>query len=386
MKQIQRQENELDRAASTHLASGKISQAVDHYLEKNQLQLIESEQVVLTLLNTWESSLDQGLSNQIILAYTRKQVAELNFSAREILLKKGQVSGQSISIQTTFGKLDFAPGDRIVFLKNNRELGVCNGDFATIQSIEGSTIQVQLKDRSLSFDSSKYPDFNYGYAVTVHKSQGATFDRVFVALDGFGWDRFLTYVAFTRHRKELNVFANKTHYQNLDQLKKQLSQAKVRDNAIDYPLSFSERRGFDPESILGKALDFLELAKHSMEAGWKALRHMEYEARHKRNKNGRGNLEMLIRSTAWEMLENQGGSLFQKSVDLLLKTRSRYLDEKTSPVQRKIFLKSFIEITDRLFENKANQFIFQSLPKAFIQEITSSLRQRRNGLERERME
>jgi hypothetical protein len=86
------------------------------------------------------------------------------------------------------------------------------------------------------------------------------------------------------------------------------------------------------------------------------------------------------------MLENQGGSLFQKSVDLLLKTRSRYLDEKTSPVQRKIFLKSFIEITDRLFENKANQFIFQSLPKAFIQEITSSLRQRRNGLERERME
>jgi hypothetical protein len=109
----------------------------------------------------------------------------------------------------------------------------------------------------------------------VHKSQGATFDRVLVYLDGWGWDRFLSYVAFTRHRKELNVFANKTHYQNLDGLKKQLAQAKVRDNAIDYPLSFSERRGFDPESMLGKALDFMAGVGSSIKESWLYVRNVE---------------------------------------------------------------------------------------------------------------
>ena len=285
MKQIQRQENEQDRQASTNLAAGKISQAVDHYISQNKLNLIESEKVQLTLLNTWEASLEKDLSTQIILAYTRKQVAELNASAREILLKKGRIAKSQHPIQTAYGNLSFATGDRIVFLKNNRDLGVCNGDFGTIQSIKGSKISIQLKDRSFRFDSRQYQDFNYGYAVTVHKSQGATFDRVFVHLDGWGWDRFLSYVAFTRHRKELNVFANKTHYKNLDGLKKQLAQAKVRDNAIDYPLSFSERRGFDPESMLGKALDFMAGVGNKIQEGWLYVRNVEAFVKTQEQKN-----------------------------------------------------------------------------------------------------
>jgi ATP-dependent exoDNAse (exonuclease V) alpha subunit len=53
----------------------------------------------------------------------------------------------------------------------------------------------------------EYQDFNYGYAATVHKSQGSTYDHVFVYVAGRAWDRFLSYVAMTRHRKSLNVYA-----------------------------------------------------------------------------------------------------------------------------------------------------------------------------------
>ena len=393
MKHIQRQENSQDREASTYLSSGKISQAVDHYVNENKLQLIESDQVQLTLLNTWEASLEKDLSTQIILAYTRKQVAELNAAAREILLKKGLISKAQHQIQTAYGNLSFATGDRIVFLKNNRDLGVCNGDFGTIQSIEGSKISIQLKDRSLSFDSRQYREFNYGYAVTVHKSQGATFYRVLVYLDGFGWDRFLSYVAFTRHRKELNVFANKTHYQNLDGLKKQLAQAKVRDNAIDYPLSFSERRGFDPESMLGKALDFMAGVGSSIKEGWLYVRNVEAFVKTQEQKNRVHNdsnirrrakqqfvnlkaekipeisLESWIRDSGWEILRKGEGRLFKENVEVLLNLREKYLDPKTSANQRELISKAFVSMVEKTFGNERSLDILKGLMPDFEERL-----------------
>ncbi len=389
MKHIQRQESDLDREASSHFAAGRIHQAVDHYVSQNKFHLIESDQVQLTLLNTWETSLSEGLSHQIILAYTRKQVAELNSSSRELLLKKGLLCGPQTSIQTAYGSLNFAIGDRIVFLKNNRDLGVCNGDFGTIQSIEGSKIHVQLKDRSFDFDSSQYKDFNYGYAVTVHKSQGATFDRAFVYLDGWGWDRFLSYVAFTRHRKELNVFANKTHYQNLDGLKKQLAQAKVRDNAIDYPLSFSERRGFDPESMLGRALDFMAGVGNSLKEGWLYVRNVEAFVKAQEQKNRVRNdsairrqakrqfvslkeaqspeisLESWIRDAGWENLRKGEGRLFKENIEVLLNLREKFLDPKTSENQRKLVSKAFVSMVEKTFNNEKNlEIVKEIIPEA----------------------
>jgi hypothetical protein len=299
-------------------------------------------------------------------------------------------------------------GDRIVFLKNNRDLGVCNGDFGTIQSIEGSKVQVQVKDRSLSFDSSQYKDFNYGYAVTVHKSQGATFDRAFVYLDGWGWDRFLSYVAFTRHRKELNVFANKTHYQNLDGLKKQLAQAKVRDNAIDYPLSFSERRGFDPESMLGRALDFMAGVGNKIQEGWLYVRNVESFVKAQEQKNRVRNdatirrqakqqflnlkadqspeisVESWIRDSSWEKLKQVEGRLLRENIEVLLNLREKFLDPKISENQREFVSKAFVSMVEKAFSNERFRKNLIGLSPEIGKHIPFALRSLISSLERER--
>ena len=59
----------------------------------------------------------------------------------------------------------------------------------------------------VTFDPEQYQAFDHGYAVTIHKSQGATVDRSFVLASG-RLDSSLTYVAMTRHRDSLNVFVN----------------------------------------------------------------------------------------------------------------------------------------------------------------------------------
>ena len=56
----------------------------------------------------------------------------------------------------------------------------------------------------MSVEQRFYNNVDHGYATTVHKSQGATVDRVKV-LASLSLDRHLTYVAMTRHREDLGA-------------------------------------------------------------------------------------------------------------------------------------------------------------------------------------
>ncbi|MCB1827911.1 MAG: hypothetical protein KDH94_05735, partial [Coxiellaceae bacterium] len=275
IQQVQRQANPLDRQASIDLAAGKIDSAIDHYQQCEQLKLYRSTTVKTELINAWKKTLSDGIEQQIILAHTREQVGELNRLAREALLEKNILQSTNHKVTTTTGEIELSPGDRLLFLKNHYDLGVFNGDFATIVKIEDSIITAQLKEKTVSFDSKKYQEFSYGYAATVHKSQGTTFQRVFTYVDGFGWDRHLSYVAMTRHKTALHVFANQDRYQTLEDLKKQLSRSPIRDNAIDYPVSFANRRGFDEESTIGRALNHIAGIGHRIKDKWLYLTQYE---------------------------------------------------------------------------------------------------------------
>ena len=80
---------------------------------------------------------------------------------------------------------------------------------ATVESINESALTVRLdgdkKHRRLTIDLNTYRDIDHGYAVTIHKSQGATVDRAFV-LTSPDLQPDLTYVAMTRHRQSLNIY------------------------------------------------------------------------------------------------------------------------------------------------------------------------------------
>src|SRR5690606_40576491 len=79
--------------------------------------------------------------------------------------------------------LPISCGDRILFTKNSKKLGVKNGTLATIQRIEqhekGFYLQVKTDDGQLvRVDPAKYEHLQHGYAVSVHKSQRSEERRV----------------------------------------------------------------------------------------------------------------------------------------------------------------------------------------------------------------
>lgn len=197
------------------------------------------------LIDKWDRErITDPDKSRIILTHTNEEVRELNEAARGKLRETGQL-GDDISINTERGDRSFAPGDRLMFLRNDRDLGVKNGTLGAIERINPQSMIVKLDDgRSIAFDTKSYANIDHGYAATIHKSQGVTIDRTHV-LATPGLDRHATYVALSRHREGVQVHYGRDDFADAGKLARTLSRERGKDMATDYPREreFAERRG-----------------------------------------------------------------------------------------------------------------------------------------------
>lgn len=133
----------------------------------------------------------------------------LNQAIRRALRLSADATTETI-LATETGPRAFGAGERIVFTRNDKEIGVKNGMLGTVETVDAGQVSVRLDGdasatRHITFDPRRYRSFDHGYAVTIHKSQGATVDRAYV-LASRTMDEPLTYVAMTRHREALRLY------------------------------------------------------------------------------------------------------------------------------------------------------------------------------------
>lgn len=100
----------------------------------------------------------------------------------------------------------FAVGDRMIFTVNNYEYGFVNGEMGILRSHGGGVTTIE-NDRGLVYSLEEYKlskMAEWGYGLTVHKSQGSEADVVTIMLDpsaGHMYTRNLLYTALTRAKK-----------------------------------------------------------------------------------------------------------------------------------------------------------------------------------------
>ena len=146
------------------------------------------------------------------------------------------------------GERNFAAGDRVMFLQNERGLGVKNGTLGTIEEVSQQSMSVRADDgRSISFDLKDYDRIDHGYAATIHKAQGMTVDRTHV-LATPGMDAHGSYVALSRHRDGMDLHYGRDDFAGQDKLVSTLSRDRAKDMATDYDRidpaqDYAERRG-----------------------------------------------------------------------------------------------------------------------------------------------
>ena len=163
--------------------------------------------------------------------------------ARDKLRDHGEL-GSDVDVKTERGQRDFASGDRMMFLRNERGMGVKNGTLGTVESVTPGHMAVRTDDgRSVSFDLKDYAHIDHGYAATFHKSQGVTVDQAHI-LATPGMDRHSAYVSLTRHRDGMQLHYGRDDFADERQLVRTLSRERSKDMASDYPLPDAAARGF----------------------------------------------------------------------------------------------------------------------------------------------
>jgi Ti-type conjugative transfer relaxase TraA len=211
---IWRQRTQWMRDASMDLARGNVADALKAYHDKGHvIEAATKDDAIASLIKDWIADYDPARSS-LILAFMRKDVRVLNERARAALQARG-IIGQGAEFRTEDGMRNFAAGDQVVFLKNEKSLGVMNGMIGRVVETKKGEITVELGGdgrgpegpRRVEIDQAMYRDVDHGYATTIHKSQGATVDRVKVLASPM-FDRHLSYVALTRHRDSVELYAS----------------------------------------------------------------------------------------------------------------------------------------------------------------------------------
>ncbi|TBE59222.1 BID domain-containing protein, partial [Rhizobium ruizarguesonis] len=137
---------------------------------------------------------------------------------------------------------------------------VKNGMLGEVIAVAPDAIQVRLDGKAQTQDGqrqvtvpvNRYQAFDHGYATTIHKTQGATVDRSFV-LASTTMDRHLTYVAMTRHREEVQLYAGLDAFKTERALTEALSRSGVKETTLDYTHDFASRRGMEDRRGQGES-------------------------------------------------------------------------------------------------------------------------------------
>lgn len=277
---IRRQRDDGDRMASLALARGEVSNAIHHYAGKDAIQFCDGQdETANALVNAWQQNLTaESMKQHVMLAFSRAAVETLNAKGREAAIEKDLVMREGFEYfsQNGASTLVLSKGERILFRLNNKSLGIRNGDLATITEINAHTFKATLDSGEQVIIPQSYKSIDYGYALTVHKSQGMTVEHARVFIDSTYWDKHLAFVAMTRHKESLQIYANTNHHPDLNSLTHTLSRSMTKDNVIDWPLDFAMRAGFDSDSLVGKAINYIAKATSSIKDKWSYI--VNYEA------------------------------------------------------------------------------------------------------------
>jgi len=255
--QVRRQRIGWQRDATCHLATGRTGEAIRAYGDQGMVHHTETrEQARDGLVDRWDAQRKANPGDtRIILTHTNDEVRALNEAARG-KMRRGNELGEDVRVQVERGARDFASGDRIMFLRNERSLGVKNGTLGKVEQVRDGHMAVRTDDgRSVSFDIKDYRDLDHGYAATIHKAQGMTVDGAHV-LATPGMDRHGAYVALSRHRDGLDLHYGRDDFADQGKLVRTLSRERAKDMATDYERAdpaqhpsaairrtFAERRG-----------------------------------------------------------------------------------------------------------------------------------------------
>jgi Ti-type conjugative transfer relaxase TraA len=207
LTEVRRQVHGWEREALDALREGDVEAWAGAYREQGRIVACPTADATRSqLVSDWWCAAQQPDVDAVMIAHRRVDVADLNDRARALLRAARQLG----DVELEAAGREFSVGDRVVASRNDRRVGVVNGDRGEVVAVDlyRSTAQLRLSGGATVNLDAAYLDeghLEHGYALTAHKAQGATVDRAFV----LGSDQLSCewgYTALSRHRDEARFY------------------------------------------------------------------------------------------------------------------------------------------------------------------------------------
>ena len=266
LTELFRQQSSVDKEITRKLAKFRVDEALILLDQEGRIKIGNSPEITrqelvnhyISQIHNIDTKFGNGSNSResgVIIAYRNKEVQSLNSEIRARLLDSGLLYNRDYETQGkefigSRGKMLIAPGERIVFTKNQRYLGVLNGQLAkVVEVMDDSRFKVQLlgKDRNsrktIVINNEKFASFDYGYAITAYRAQGRTYDHSYLLLDSsVGYEAF--YVMATRHRLSSMFYIDKQllneiirrKFESLKEVYHQSSELNINEDAALFGL------------------------------------------------------------------------------------------------------------------------------------------------------
>lgn len=253
--------------APTHEEIGRVTRAIRDDLS-GRGQLGESVTMDRYIPLQWTEAQKRDLSNyregQVLLVHRAGRGMEKHEALTVSRLEPGMIVARNArseektftSAQTrTFSvheqrSIEIAPGDRLLLTGNRRDADfrATNGELVKVRSVEGE--RIQLEDGRIL--PANYHEFDHGYAITAHRSQGKTVDGVILSADAMKQELF--YVGASRGRSEIAIVTS-----DRDQLRESLGISSARPSATELAQEQAHSHVPDQQNIQHAPVQGIEL-------------------------------------------------------------------------------------------------------------------------------
>lgn len=255
-----RQNDSEHREAVAAIRGGEIGQALDFFHERGLLGVGDGSGVREAVAGWLADRAEVGPSQALMITDRNSAARALNAAARAAL----GLAGQGVAVQVTdreghpSGQREIAAGDRIMARRNDRKIGLRNGDILTVTEIvqtggAAAAIRARRDDGiEVEIKTEDYACLDHGYAVTVHKAQGATVKKATVLItEPAMTDVHSFYVSASRSRATTRIVVSEyaladaeaaagqdgeevSPRQRLSNFIKTLSRERMKDVSTDY--------------------------------------------------------------------------------------------------------------------------------------------------------
>jgi conjugative relaxase-like TrwC/TraI family protein len=168
-----RQQHPGERAVVADLRDGHVQRAIERLRRLDGMAVFANADTLAdAMVEDWSAATKAG-ADVLMLAPTRDTTAGLNARARQRMEAEGMLG----PVVAQVGHIEFAVGDRVVCTRNNKRLGVVNGDTGTVVGacMTGLVVTLDGAEVELSEEYLAAGNLSHGYALTMTNATQTVF-------------------------------------------------------------------------------------------------------------------------------------------------------------------------------------------------------------------